>query len=207
MTKQTLTQFTPAVEKRFNQQLNKMYVGQTRLKKSRPILYNVNITDNGSIQITNGHVAVQLENTDAQPNNLEGYPKNLTNLFEVDHSNADQSGPIFWDDLKILENQLNTIYKQKIDNVKVTINNEGITIEKGKIEVNDVFIKSNITTELFTDKEQSFNIDPRYMHDALMFFRQLYKKGYYVRIWTDQSNLIKFTYQDMTYIIAPIRTR
>ena len=205
MTKQTLTQFTPTVEKRFNQQLNKMYVGQSALKKQRPILYNVNITENGSIQITNGIVAAQLENTNAQASNLEGYPKNLTNLFEVDPSHIDDSVMLYWNDLKILENQLNVIYNQKIDNVKVTINSEGVTIEKGNIEVTDTFIKSYVTTELFTDKEHSFKINPRYLHDALMFFRQLYKKGYYVRVWTNQSNLIKFTYQDMTYIIALIR--
>ena len=201
----SLIPFTTALEKRFNAQLKKIYVGQSFRKKERPILNNINITDNGAVQITNGIVAVQLANTNAEANNLEGYPKNLTNLFEVDQSYIDQSVPIYWDDLKILEDQLNVIYKQKIDDVKITISNVGITIEKGKIEANDVFIKSNINTSLATDQQHIFKIDPRFLHDCLMFFRQIYKKGYHVRLWTYQSNLIKFTFEDMTYIIAPIR--
>ena len=201
----TLIPFNPSLQKRFESQLKKIYIGRSQRKKLQPILNNINITENGSIQITNGIVAAQLANTNAEASNLKGYPTNLTNIFEVDQSCIDQSVMIYWDDLKILEDQLNVLYKQKIDNVKLTINNEGITIKKGIIEANDFFIKYNINTSLATDQQHIFKINPRCLHDALMFFRQIYKKGYHVRLWTYQSNLIKFTYEDMTYIIAPIR--
>ena len=204
MTKNLIVPYTPALEKRFNQQLKKVYVGQSQMKKSRPVLYNVNVTNNGTVQLTNSFVGVQLENTDAQPTHLEGYP-DMTRLFEVDHSRVDDSVPIQYDDLKILENHLNVIYKQKIDNVKITLSNEGIAIENAKQGPDQVFIKSEIATELLTERYHTFNINPRYLHDALMFYRQVYRDSYYIRVWTDRNGIVRLTFQDMTYIIATIR--
>ena len=203
MTYQTIVPFTPALEKRFDLQLKKLYVSHSDMKKKRPELNNVNITENGSIQLTNSYVGVQLENTDATPTHLERYP-DMSNLFEVDRSRVDDSVPLQWDDLKILENHLNVIYKQKVDNVKLTLSSEGIKIENSNL--NHVFIKSEIATELLTDRDHTFNMNPRYLHDALMFFRQIYKDSYYIRVWTYQKGIIRFTYDNMTYLIATKRS-
>ena len=202
MTYQTIVPFTPALEKRFHLQLKKLYVGHSDMKKKRPELNNVNITENGSIQMTNSFVGVQLENTDATPTHLERFP-DMTNLFEVDRSRSDDSVAIQWDDLKILENHLNVIYKQKIDTVKITISSKGITIENATRDYMDrVFLKSEITTDLLTDREHTLRLNPRYLHDALMFFRQVYKDNYYIRVWTYQKQIVRLTFQDMTYIMA-----
>ena len=205
MTNNTVIPFTTSLAKRFETQLKKIYVGQSAMKKRRSILNNVNITDNGSVQITNSYVAAQLENTDAAASQLDQYP-DMTKLFEVDRSRIDESVQIYWEDLKLLEDHLNVIYKQKIDNVKITLSNTGITIENAMRNNDAPFLKSEIRSTLLTDKDHSFNINPRYLHDCLMFFRQIYKRGYYIRVWTYKNNLIKFTYQELTYVIAPIRS-
>ena len=202
MTYQTIIPFTPALEKRFQMQLKKTYVGHSDMKKRRPELYNINVTENGSIQMTNSFVAVQLENTDAQPTHLERYP-DMTNIFNLDRLNMDNSVMLYWEDLKILENQLNVIYKQKVVSVKIAIHDEGVTIEN--THYNQDFIKSQITTEVMTDRDHTIKLNPRFLHDALMFFRQIYKDAYGVRLWFHNSNMLYMTKGDMTYVIVGIR--
>ena len=201
----SLIPFTTTLEKRFNAQLKKIYVGQSVMKKRRPILNNINVTDNGNVQITNGYVGVQLANTSATPSELEGYP-GMTRLFEVDYNQVDHATMIFWEDLKLLEDHLNVIYKHKVDTVKITLSNKGITIENKDRHNMDTFLKSEIVTDILIENDRSFNINPRFLHDCLMFFRQIYKKGYHIVVWTYQDNLIRFTYQDLTYIIATKRS-
>ena len=205
MTEKTVIPFTTTLQKRFNAQLKKIYVGQSDMKKRRPILNNVNVTDNGNVQITNGYVGVQLANTSATPSELEGYP-GMTRLFEVDYNQVDHATMIFWEDLKLLEDHLNVIYKHKVDTVKITLSNKGITIENKDRHNMDTFLKSEIVTDILIENDRSFNINPRFLHDCLMFFRQIYKKGYHIVVWTYQDNLIRFTYQDLTYIIATKRS-
>lgn len=205
MTEKTVIPFTTTLQKRFNAQLKKIYVGQSDMKKRRPILNNINVTDNGNVQITNGYVGVQLANTSATPSELEGYP-GMTRLFEVDYNQVDHATMIFWEDLKLLEDHLNVIYKHKVDTVKITLSNKGITIENKDRHNMDTFLKSEIVTDILIENDRSFNINPRFLHDCLMFFRQIYKKGYHIVVWTYQDNLIRFTYQDLTYIIATKRS-
>ena len=204
MTTQVKTHFTPALEKRFNTQLKKIYVEHSQVKKDRPILNNINVTEDGRVQITNSFVGVQLENTDARPTHLEQYP-DMTRLFDNNRGSYDESFQVFYDDLKILENHLNVIYKQKVEVVDITFSNNGIVIENGKPSYDDVFLKSEIATELNVDT-YTIRVKPKYLHDALMFYRQVFKTGYFIRVWTYDKYLVRLSYCDVTYIMTTNRT-
>ena len=200
-----MLELTPQVQKRFATQLKKIYVGHAQMKRSRPELYQLNYTSTGHVQMTNSHVGIRLSNVHHQEPNDSNYPK-MDNIFIVpDHT---QAFTFKLPDLKPLEDHLNILYRNKVENVKITIDSDGFKIvEEPNVnnKPHETFLKSEIKLQTALKEPHIFYLKARYLHDALMFFRQLKLPELTFHLGETPLRPINLTYKNLHYIITPVR--
>lgn len=200
-----MLELTPQVQKRFATQLKKIYVGHAQMKRLRPTLYQLNYTENGHVQMTNSHIGIRLNSVHNQKPNDPNFP-NMDNIFIVpDHT---QTFTFKVSDLKPLEDHLNILYRNKVEHVKITIDSEGFKIvEEPNInsKPHETFLKSEIKLQTTLNEPHTFYLKARYLHDALMFFRQLKLPELTFHLGETPLRPINLTYKNLHYVITPVR--
>ena len=202
-----MLELTPQVQKRFATQLKKIYVGHAQMKRSRPVLYQLNYTENGHLQITNSHVGIRLSNVHHQEPNDTNYPQ-MDNIFVVPDNT--QAFTFKVSDLKPLEDHLNILYRNKVENVKITIDEDGFKIVEEPNPNNkphETFLQSEIKLQTTCKEPHTFYLKARYLHDALMFYRQLKLPELTLHLGETPLRPINLTYKNLHYIITPVRRR
>lgn len=193
--------------KRFQIQLKKIYVGKADMKRARPVLNQINYTDNGHVQITNSHVAVRLSNVHNKSTNDKLYP-NMDGIFKLPYDLQEIDFKI--QDMKPLEDHLNVLYRNGIKQVRITFNSEGITIveqpDRNRYP-HETFLQSQIKQQLDLSNEYEIIVNTRYLHDALMFFRLIKAPKITIHLSENPLRPINLTYENLHYIIVPIRTK
>ena len=193
--------------KRFQIQLKKIYVGKADMKRTRPVLNQINYTDSGHVQITNSHVAVRLSNVHNKSTNDKLYP-NMDGIFKLPYDLHPIDFKI--QDMKSLEDHLNVLYRNGIEQVRITLNSEGITIveqpDRNRYP-HETFLQSQIKQQLDLSNEYEIIVNTRYLHDALMFFRLIKVPKITIHLSENPLRPIHLTYENLHYIIVPIRTK
>lgn len=194
-----MIELTDKILKRFEIQLKKIYVGNAGLKKRRPELDQIHYSKDGHVEITNSHVGVRLSDVHDKGDSDENYP-DMNKLFQI--SDDAETVRINKEEAKLLEHHLNVLYRNKIEALRVSINNEGIYIEAN--EKNDVYHKSGIQKNLNVSEEITFGIDSRYLHDALQMFRLMKLEEITIHVVPNKRIPISLTSKNLQYLILPV---
>ena len=195
---------------RFEKQLKKIWVGMNSQRKARPVLSELNYHDNGSIEITNSHVAIRLKDvhnlTDVKNEN-GNYPTGLSKIFDGLNNDCISFFTINKKDMRELEKQLNVMYrflKSANNTIAIEFDQSGVTI----VPVEDeTLIRVKVDMDLNINNEEKITryLNARYLHDALMMFRQLGLSEVEFKISENVFRPILLTSQNLEYIITPIR--
>lgn len=193
-----MIELTDKVIKRFETQLKKIFVGNTTIREDKPEFNQVHYSKYGHLEITNSHVAVRLSNVHDKYDSDEKYP-DLNKQFEI----PDRAVQVEFskEDIKLLEDQLEVLYKNKVEALSVTLNQEGIFVKSNKQE--DVFHESGIYKTLDVQEEFTFGINSRYFHDALMMFRLMKLEDINLYVEPNKRSLIHIVSKNLHYIIMP----
>lgn len=194
-----MIELTDKIRKRFEIQLKKIYVGNAELKKRRPELDQIHYSKDGHVEITNSHVGVRLSDVHDKGDSDEKYP-DMNKLFQI--SDDAETVRINKEEAKLLEDHLNVLYRNKVEALRVSINNEGICIEAN--EKHDVYHKSGIQKNLNVSEEITFGIDSRYLHDALQMFRLMKLEEITIHVVPNKRIPISLTSKNLQYLISPV---
>lgn len=197
-----MIEFTDKIRKRFEIQLKKIFVGQTDLKRARPVLNQIHYSKDGHVEITNGTVAVRLSNVHHLEDSDEKYP-GMVDIFKLEE-NA-QSFKLDKELLKEFEDHLNVLYRNKVSVVRMVINKKGIYMEPNNLTEEKVYHESGIKIDLDIKEEMKFGINPRYLHDALMMIRMMKIDEVTIHKSTELRPF-RITAKNLQYLIMPIRT-
>lgn len=196
-----MIELTDKVRKRFEIQLKKIYVGKSKLKKTRPTLNQIHYSEDGHVQMTNSHVGVRLSNVHDQPDSDEKFP-NMNHLFEL----PDESTELTFnkETIKELESLSNVLFRHKLNVIKVKLSKDGILMTSKPINSMN-FVECGLKMELDLKEDIELNLNPRYLHDALNMFRMLDVPYVNLHIVTSLRP-IHLVYENLTYLITPIRS-
>lgn len=194
-----MIELTDKIRKRFEIQLKKIFVGNSSLKNSRPVLNQLHYTKDGHLEITNSHIGVRLTDVHDREDSDEDFP-NMDDLFKV--SNDAETIPLTGKQAKLLEDHLNVLYKNKVETLRVRINKEGIFIESN--DKHKVFHESGILQNFGVKEEIIFGINSRYLHDALMMFRLMKLEDIKLHVVPEKRVPISITSENLHYILSPV---
>lgn len=188
--------------KRFDIQKRKIFTGQSSIKKNKPQLFNVHVKDN-KIELTNGIVAIRYKTDETLEDTLiEDYPE-LDELFNQPINSYNDSITLEKEKMKMIEDQLNVLYRNEEEVIDIEFDNYELII-KSTIE-ESLFKKSVIPIKKYRKKRFKTRINSRYVHDALMFLRQMNKEKVELMLPSTSYQPILFHTEDLDYLIMTIR--
>lgn len=194
-------EYDKKLHNRMRIQKDKIFINHTQLKRDRPILDNVHYNKNGNIEVTNSRVAIRIRDSHEMPSkHKDNYPS-LEHIF----NGIKDTLPITLNKRtsKILENQLNVLYTNKIDTVDFIISDNQLIIQS--IDDKSPFISSRLKITNEHKETIQFRISTRYLHDALMFFRQLKIDTITLNKSINQLQPLLITALNIDYLVMPIR--
>lgn len=198
-----MLKLTKTLENRMRIQKNKLFSGdKKKIKENRPELDLVHQHLHGHLEITNQEVAIRISDVLDSSTYIKSkdYPE-LNHIFELPKENYTK--------IKIPTKEIeDSLSIDKIQNemdfLKVSVSNNKMKITPQTVNPTVILDDIVINLDKETKKETSFIISPKYLHDAMNFFRMLKIKNVKL-IVEDKNKPIRILHENAQYVIAQIR--